>query len=43
MFIVRQGQNFSLLHSVQTDYGAHLVSNPVGTGGHFRGVKAAGM
>jgi hypothetical protein len=33
---------FSLLHSVQTCYGAHPASYPMGTGGFFLGCKAAG-
>jgi hypothetical protein len=32
MFIFWQGQDFSLLHSVQTGLGAHIVSYPVGAG-----------
>jgi hypothetical protein len=32
-------QDFSLLHSVQTDSGAHPISYPVGTVGFFAGVK----
>jgi hypothetical protein len=28
-------QDFSLLHSVQTDYGAHPASYPIGPGGSF--------
>jgi hypothetical protein len=35
-------QDFSLLHSVQTDSGAHQVSYPMGTGGSFPGVKWQG-
>jgi hypothetical protein len=34
--------NFSLLHRVQTGSGAHTASYPMGTGGTFPGVKAAG-
>jgi hypothetical protein len=29
-----QGQNFSLLHNVQTDFGAHPTSYPVGEADH---------
>jgi hypothetical protein len=35
-------QEFSLLHSVQIDTGAHPVFYPKGTSGFFVGVKAAG-
>jgi hypothetical protein len=35
-------QYFPLLHSVQTDSGAHQASYPMGTGGSFPGGKAAG-
>jgi hypothetical protein len=35
-------KRFSVLHSVQTDPGAHCASYPVGTGGSFRESKAAG-
>jgi hypothetical protein len=35
------GQGFSLLHSIQTSSGAHLASCLMGTGGNFRGGKAA--
>jgi hypothetical protein len=31
--------NFSLQHHVQTGYGAHPVSSPMGTGGSFPEVK----
>jgi hypothetical protein len=41
-FDSRQGQDPSLLHSVQTDSGAHTASYPVGTGGDFRGLKRPG-
>jgi hypothetical protein len=34
---------FSLLHSVQTDSGAHPASYPTGTGDSFPGGKAAGV
>jgi hypothetical protein len=34
--------DFSHLHSVQTDSGAHPASYPRGTGGSFPGGKAAG-
>jgi hypothetical protein len=36
------GQEFSLLHVVQTGSGAHLASYPMGTGGSFLGGIAAG-
>jgi hypothetical protein len=35
------GQEFSLLHVVQTGSGANPVSYPMGAGGSFRGGKAA--
>jgi hypothetical protein len=36
-------QDFSLLHSVETKYGAHPASYPMGTGGSFHGgVKRQG-
>jgi hypothetical protein len=34
-------QDFSLLHSVQTDSGAHPASYPMGTGGSFPEGKVA--
>jgi hypothetical protein len=37
------GQEFSLLHVVQTDSGAHPASYPMSTGGFFPGGKAAGV
>jgi hypothetical protein len=37
-----QGQEFSLLHAVQTGYGVHPTSYPMGTAGYFPGVKEAG-
>jgi hypothetical protein len=36
------GQGFLLLHVVQTGYGAHPASYPMGTGGSFPRGKAAG-
>jgi hypothetical protein len=36
------GQEFSLLHVVQTGSGVHPTSYSIGTGGSFPGVKAAG-
>jgi hypothetical protein len=36
------GARFSLLHSVQTESGAHPAFYPIGTGGSFTGGKAAG-
>jgi hypothetical protein len=39
---VRYGQEFSLLHFVQTDSGALTASYPMCTGGSFPGGKAAG-
>jgi hypothetical protein len=36
------GQEFSLLHVVQTGSGVHSNSYPIGTGGSFPGGKAAG-
>jgi hypothetical protein len=35
-------RNLSLLHRVQTGYGAHPASYPMGTGGSFSESKAAG-
>jgi hypothetical protein len=35
------GQDFSLLHSVQTESGVHRTPYPMGTGGSFTGDKAA--
>jgi hypothetical protein len=35
-------QYFSLLHSVQTGFGVHPTSYPMGTGGSFPRGKAAG-
>jgi hypothetical protein len=35
-------RDFSLLDSVQTDFGAHPSSYPMGTGGFFPGVKRPG-
>jgi hypothetical protein len=37
-FNSRQGQDFSLLHNVQTGSGAHPASYPMGAGGSFRGI-----
>jgi hypothetical protein len=37
-----EGQDFSLLHSVQTGSEAHPASYPMGTRGSFPGVTAAG-
>jgi hypothetical protein len=33
------GRHFSLLHAVQTDYGANPASYPMGLGGSFPGGK----
>jgi hypothetical protein len=41
-FRLPAGQDFSLLHGVQTGCGAHPASDPMGTGGDFPGGKAAG-
>jgi hypothetical protein len=41
-FEFRWGQEFSLLHVVQTGSGAHPASYPMGTGGSLSEVKAAG-
>jgi hypothetical protein len=41
-FDSRQGQDFSLLHNVQTDSGAHPAFSPMGTGGDFPGAKWPG-
>jgi hypothetical protein len=35
-------RQFSLLFSVQACSGAHTDTNPLGTGGSFPGIKAAG-
>jgi hypothetical protein len=37
-----EGQDFSLLHVVQTGSGVHPTSYPMGKGGSFPGDKAAG-
>jgi hypothetical protein len=42
-FESRQGQEFSLLHVVQTGSGVPPTSHPMGTGGSFPGGKAAGV
>jgi hypothetical protein len=34
-FVFQWGQEFSLLHIIQTSYGAHPASYPIGTGGSF--------
>jgi hypothetical protein len=39
---VLEGQEFSLLHVVQADFGAHPASYPLGTAGPFPVDKAAG-
>jgi hypothetical protein len=41
-FVSRYGQEFSLLRVVQTYFGVHPTSYPMGTGGSFPGDKAAG-
>jgi hypothetical protein len=41
-FETQYGQEFSLLHVVQTGCGAHLASYPVCTVGSFPGVKQQG-
>jgi hypothetical protein len=41
-FESRWGQEFSLLHVVQTGSGVHPASYPMGAGGSFPEVKAAG-
>jgi hypothetical protein len=41
-FESHQGQNFSLLHSLQTGFGAHLSTHAIGNGGSLLGSKAAG-
>jgi hypothetical protein len=41
-FESQKGQEFSLLHVVQTGSGVHPTSYPMGTGGSFPGGKAAG-
>jgi hypothetical protein len=38
----RYGQEYSLLHVVQTGSGVHQTSHTMGTGGSFLGGKAAG-
>jgi hypothetical protein len=42
-FKSRCGQEFSLLHVVQTGSGVHPSSYPIGTGGSFSGSKATGV
>jgi hypothetical protein len=37
-----EGQEFSLLHIVQTGSGIHPTSYPMGTGGFIPGVKQPG-
>jgi hypothetical protein len=37
-----EAENFSLHHCIQTASGAHPTSYPMGTGGSFSGIKAAG-
>jgi hypothetical protein len=39
-FDSQQGQNFSLLHSIQTSSGTYAAYNPMGTRGSFLGDKA---
>jgi len=38
-----EAENFSLHHRVQNGSGAHPASYPMGTGGSFPGIKAAGV
>jgi hypothetical protein len=38
-----EGQEFSLLHVIQTGSGAHPASYPIGMGGSFPGGKEAGV
>jgi hypothetical protein len=40
-FKSRYGQEFSLLHIIQTSSGAHPASYPMGTGGSFQRGKVA--
>jgi hypothetical protein len=40
--IPSMARGFSVLHSVQTGFRAHPASYPMGTGGSFPGIKAAG-
>jgi hypothetical protein len=42
-FDFQEGQDFSLLHNVQTGSKAHPASYPVGTGTISRGVKRPGL
>jgi hypothetical protein len=42
-FESRQDHEFSFLHGVHTGSGIHTPCYPVGTGGSFPGVKAAGV
>jgi len=37
-----RGRDFSHLHRVQTDSGAHPASYPMGSGGRFPGGRTAG-
>jgi hypothetical protein len=39
---VPMGNEFALLHVVRTGSGVHPTSYPMGTGGSFPGIKAAG-
>jgi hypothetical protein len=41
-FESRWGQELSLPHVIQTGFGAHSTSHPMGTGGSFLGVKRPG-
>jgi hypothetical protein len=40
-FDSQSGQEFSLFHIIQTGFGAHTASYPMGTRGSFPGGKAA--
>jgi hypothetical protein len=40
-FESREGQEFSLLHVLQTGFGAHSASYPMGTGGKATGGSEA--
>jgi hypothetical protein len=37
-----EGKEFALLHVVQTGFGVHPASHPMGIGGTFPEIKAAG-
>jgi hypothetical protein len=42
VIVSRKGEEFALLHVVQTGSGVHPTSYPMGTGDYFSGVKLLG-